>query len=74
MPQETKQVKTVQIDFKCPECKDGYLRPTGQTLTTHPPEYPHICNSIMCNYYETFKNKRYPYLDYVYEDPKEVDS
>jgi hypothetical protein len=74
MPQETKQIKTVQIDFKCPECEDGYLRPTGQCFTTHPPQYPHICNSMICNYSETFINKTYPYVDYVSEDSKEAEA
>ena len=74
MPQEIKQVKTVQIDFKCPECEDGYLRPNGQCLTTHPPQYPHICNSMMCSYSQTFRNKIYPYIDYVSDDSNQADA
>ena len=59
---ETQQkVETVKIDFKCPKCNDGHLRPTGMALTTHPAQFPHKCTD--CEYGETFY-KTYPYIDY----------
>ncbi len=60
--EEIKEVKTVKVDYKCPKCEQGYLRPTGQCYTTNPPQYPHIC--IHCAYGETFMGKTYPYVDY----------
>ena len=60
---ETKtEVMTFEVDYQCPKCKNGRLRPTGQTLLTYPAKFPHACNS--CEYIETFTGKSYPYLDY----------
>jgi len=55
-----KDVKQIMIDFQCPKCKEGYLRPTGQVFTTNPPMIPHMCNKIGCDYGETFRDKSYP--------------
>jgi hypothetical protein len=64
--EEVKEVKPMRVDYKCPNCETGYLRPTGMCYSTSPPQYPHICNNG-CGYGGTF-NKIYPYIDY-----KEVD-
>ena len=59
---ETKtEVKTYKIDFKCPNCSDGYLRPTGMVLMSYPARYPHNCTH--CDYKETFF-KKYPTIEY----------
>lgn len=55
-----KEVKTVQVDYECPKCETGKLRPTGICLTTYPPMYPHKCTD--CDYGETFTDKMYPYI------------
>lgn len=60
--EEIKEVKMVRVDYKCPKCDNGYLRPTGTCLTSSPPIYPHKCTH--CEYSENFKNKTYPYVDY----------
>jgi hypothetical protein len=60
--EEIKEVKTVRIDYKCPKCKDGYLRPIGSVLASYPPIYPHQCTD--CDYAESFSGKMYPYTDY----------
>lgn len=60
--EEIIEVKTVKIDYKCPKCGKGYLRPTGVCYSTNPPMFPHKCNN--CDYGETFENKTYPYIDY----------
>ena len=65
-----KEVKQVQVDYQCPKCKKGYLRPTGMALTTYPPQFPHKCNN--CDYMETFRDKQYPYIDYEEIDNKKV--
>lgn len=56
-----KEVKTFILDFECPQCKIGKLRPTGTCFTTNPPMFPHKCN--LCEYGETF-NKQYPIIEY----------
>jgi len=59
------EVKVIKTDYKCPKCEIGYLRPTGQVLTSNPPQYPHMCNTEHCNYGETFLGIKYPQIDYV---------
>jgi len=60
--EEIKEVKTVKVDYKCPKCEQGYLRPTGICYPMNPPLYPHKCTH--CEHGETFSNKTYPYVDY----------
>ena len=62
--EERKEVKTIKVDYKCPKCKTGYLRSTGMVFTTDPPLFPHICNNPECGYGETFRNIKYPYVEY----------
>ena len=54
-------VKTIQVDYECPFCYDGKLRPTSKVLLSHPPKYPHKCTK--CDFKKTF-NKTYPYIVY----------
>lgn len=62
--EEEKEVKAIKVDFKCPNCLEGYLRPTGIVLTSYPAHYPHICNRESgCGYRQTFE-KTYPFIDY----------
>ena len=56
-----KELKTIEVDYKCPKCGKGKLRPTGKKLLSHPPKYPHKCTE--CDHKETFINT-YPYIDY----------
>ncbi len=59
---ETKrEVKTIQVDYVCPECDYGKLRPIGTVLTTYPVQFPHKCTE--CDYTNTFSIE-YPYLEY----------
>lgn len=60
------EVKTIQVDYKCPSCENGKLRPTGNVLATYPAKYPHLCNK--CDYTETSSGKTYPYTEYVKVD------
>lgn len=66
-----KQLITIRVDYKCPECETGYLRPTGKVLMSSPPQYPHRCDNYKCNYIKTFRNKKYPHLDYEESDVTE---
>lgn len=74
MPQEIKKVYTVKVDFKCPKCNNGYLRPNGRCLTAYPPKFTHNCNNSGCDYSETFSNRQYPYYDYISDDSNEADA
>lgn len=47
MPIEEYEVRVVQRDMRCDQCRTGYMRPTGMMLTSHPPQYPHRCDH--CN-------------------------
>ena len=60
--EERKEVKTFEVDFKCPKCNIGYLRPTGIVCDNNPPTYPHKCNN--CDYSKVMKGHKYPYLVY----------
>ena len=60
--EEKKEVRTFKVDFKCPKCGAGYLRPTGIVCDNNPPTYPHKCTN--CNYNKVIKGHKYPYLVY----------
>jgi hypothetical protein len=63
-----KRVHTVKVDYRCPKCGNGFLRPTGRVLTSYPPQYPHKCNNPECDYGETFMDKTYPFINYEFDD------
>lgn len=69
--EETKQVHTFEVDFKCPNCDAGYLRPTGTVLCSYPPIYPHKCNNITCDYVENFR-VNYPHIIHKYVSIKKL--
>jgi transposase-like protein len=56
---EVRKVETSQVDERCPVCGQGWMRPTGITLMSNPPQYPHKCTS--CAYEQTY-SVRYPYI------------
>jgi hypothetical protein len=60
--EEKREVRTFEIDCKCPKCGIGYLRPTGIAVGGTPMQYPHRCNH--CDYHEIIKGYVYPYLVY----------
>ena len=62
--EERQEVKTIQVDYKCPRCSTGYLRPVGIMCDNHPPAYLHKCNNPECDYHEVIKNNKYPYVEY----------
>ena len=57
-----KDLRTIEVDYECPNCEVGKLRPTGKKLLSNPPQYPHKCTE--CEYKETFRGKTYPYIVY----------
>ena len=60
--EERKEVRTFEVDYKCPKCSTGYLRPIGIVCDNNPPTYPHKCNN--CDYSKVMKGHKYPYLVY----------
>lgn len=57
----SKEVKVYLVEYKCPECENGQLLPTGNALMTYPPKYPHKCTE--CDYMQTFSHQ-YPTIRY----------
>lgn len=45
MPEARQAMVPVQIDYVCDRCGQGRMRPTGMTLTSNPPQYPHACTA-----------------------------
>lgn len=62
MPEIRKEQIQQTVDYLCPECKTGRLRPTGMILTSNPAQYPHKCTK--CEHFDTFL-KVYPYIEYI---------
>lgn len=40
-----KEVKTVLVDYSCPNCEIGFMRPGGICFPVNPPIYQHVCNN-----------------------------
>ena len=57
---ETKtEIKSFIMDFTCPKCNKGKMRPKGNViLSTYPLTYPHKCDD--CGHQMMFE-KTYPY-------------
>jgi hypothetical protein len=65
--EERLNVKTIQVDYKCPKCIKGYLRPIMMTYGSPDIQYPHRCNNHDCDY-KIVLPVRYPYIEYIPED------
>ena len=59
----TGDIQFIKRDYKCPICNSGYLRPTGLVLLSMPRQYEHKCTN--CDYTEIFRDKTYPYIDFI---------
>jgi len=53
------KTNTRYIDYRCPKCQNGWMRPTG--LTSPSPKFLHECTQ--CGYEEAFDIK-YPHMIY----------
>lgn len=57
-----REVKTIQVDYMCPNCKTGELESiTRDVLSTTPPKYPHKCN--VCKFTYTLDTE-YPHYEF----------
>ena len=66
MSEERLPVQTVCVDYVCDSCGEGHMRPTGLTLTSHPPQYPHLCDKCAASAVFTVI---YPQLLHVTQGP-----
>lgn len=57
---EAYEMRRVQYDMQCDECKQGYMRPTGMMLTSNPAQYPHRCNK--CDHHKNYL-VQYPHTE-----------
>lgn len=60
MEQKT-YLNTVKVEMTCNYCKKGKMLPTGITLTSYPPQYPHACDNCDTreNFLEVYPSVRY---------------
>lgn len=56
---EIRNVKSEQMDEKCPVCGKGWMRPTGIVITGDLTQFEHKCTN--CDYKNNY-SIRYPYL------------
>lgn len=61
--EQEKEVRVIQVDYKCPKCEMGHLRGTGTVLSCMPPIFPSKCNNNNCDYGENLR-RSYPYIKY----------
>jgi hypothetical protein len=56
---EIREVKSKQLDQRCPLCQNGWMRPTGLMVTGTPPMHQHKCT--LCSHEQSYP-VRYPYI------------
>jgi hypothetical protein len=35
----------IRVRYVCDKCLEGDMRPTGETLLSDPPKFPHVCEA-----------------------------
>lgn len=56
-----KECVAVKVDQVCDRCGEGFMRPTGMSLMSNPPQYPHRCEN--CDAHQNF-HATYPRIEY----------
>lgn len=64
MPEKTKKVKPIEVDYTCDVCHNGEMRHNGFPILSDPPQYPHYCTKC---YAEKIFPQIYPYIKYELE-------
>lgn len=54
-------LEVVRIEMECQSCGEGRMYWTGVTLTSYPPQFPHVCSN--CSARHTYL-EHYPTLKY----------
>ena len=44
MTEQRHKVTAVEVEYRCDQCEEGVMRPTGLMQPTSPPKYQHKCN------------------------------
>jgi len=60
--ESTKPLRVVQVEARCPKCKEGTLEYTGTQLTSYPPYDEHLCNK--CGHVALIRDAQYPMIRY----------
>jgi hypothetical protein len=61
MAKTEKKVYSVNIDYGCDKCGEGFMRYTGVMLSSYPPLYQHRCNK--CGYGTDYR-ETYPHIEH----------
>ena len=64
MDTKVMRLHLVKVDYECPQCEDGHMRPTGICLMSFPPKYVHKCDNVNCTYTEDIVDTIYPYTTF----------
>lgn len=64
MPETEQKIEQFELDYICDKCGVGKMRRTGITLTSDPPQFPHICDNKECGEKKTFTDIYYPATAY----------
>lgn len=62
MQEKRVPVNTYLVRLMCDKCDGGEMKPTGECLTSNPPQYPHRCDK--CGHMERVRGKTYPRLEH----------
>lgn len=61
MSEIKQEVRTFVVNYKCDSCGNGYMKFTGGSLLSCPPQYPHRCT--FCDAAKTFKTTYPKYVN-----------
>lgn len=59
MSKVVRNIQTQQVDEQCSSCGKGFMRPTGISLLSTPPQYEHKCTN--CSHKQHY-SVRYPHV------------
>lgn len=62
MPEVTRPVRPVEVNYLCDSCGHGMVRSTGD-INPQTGEVPHAC--VICGFGHVFKWIKYPKIDFV---------
>jgi DNA-directed RNA polymerase subunit RPC12/RpoP len=65
MPEQTYEIKSIGVDYKCDFCGDGTMEQTGIFLPTDPPQWQHRCTRCghHMNMWQKYPNVRFERIE-----------